>query len=183
MELTRQAAYAIRCVLETTRHERISTAELARRQHIPLGFLTKIVGGLARVGILETRRGAGGGVRLGRPADEITVLEVIEAAQGPVRLNLCIGLPATCEVAHHCPVSRVCDDAQEAVTSAFSVTFADLCADLDRAELAGPHPEPEDLAPAENDGEPDAALLAALDEEAFREPVVVANGHRGSWER
>jgi Rrf2 family transcriptional regulator, iron-sulfur cluster assembly transcription factor len=133
MELTRQAAYAIRCVLETARHERISTAELAKRQHIPLGFLSKIVGGLARAGILETRRGAGGGVMLGRPADTITVLQVIEAAQGPVRLNLCIGFPASCEVAHHCPVSRVCDDAQAAVMSAFSVSFAELCADLDRA--------------------------------------------------
>jgi Rrf2 family protein len=178
MELTRQAAYAIRCVLETTRHERISTAELARRQHIPLGFLTKIVGGLARAGILETRRGAGGGVRLGRPADAITVLEVIEASQGPVRLNLCIGFPATCEVAHHCPVSRVCDDAQEAVTAAFSVTFADLCADLDRPDLglAGSDEGPGPLVghgPGEvGDREPVVA------EVGDREPVVAANGHR-----
>jgi Rrf2 family protein len=173
MELTRQAAYAIRCVLETARHERISTAELAQRQRIPLGFLTKIVGGLARAGILETRRGAGGGVRLGRPADTITVLQVIEAAQGPVRLNLCIGFPASCEVAHHCPVSRVCDDAQAAVMTAFSVSFAELCADLDRGAIEraqlGDEPDLPRVDPP--------AVVAAGNGNGHLAPIAVGNGN------
>jgi Rrf2 family protein len=178
MELTRQAAYAIRCVLETARHERISTAELAQRQHIPLGFLTKIVGGLARAGILETRRGAGGGVMLGRPADTITVLQVIEAAQGPIRLNLCIGFPASCEVAHRCPVSRVCDDAQSSVKSAFSVSFAELCADLEPADVDGvPRVEGPDRSDAET-----PPVIAGVKGNGHLGPIVVGNGH-GGWSR
>jgi Rrf2 family protein len=126
MELTRQADYALRCVLETARHERISARELADRQALSPSFVGKIVSALARAGILETHRGASGGVQLGRPADAISVLEVVEAVQGPVRLNRCVRTPPACELADSCALSPVIHAAQDALTTAFSVTVAQV---------------------------------------------------------
>jgi Rrf2 family protein len=128
MELTRQADYALRCVLETARHERISARELAERQHLSPSFVGKIVSALARAGILETRRGAAGGVRLGRPPSSISVLEVIEATQGPLRVNRCVRTPPACSLVEACPVAPVIREAQDALSSALAVSFAELLA-------------------------------------------------------
>ncbi|MFU8839795.1 MAG: RrF2 family transcriptional regulator [Nitriliruptoraceae bacterium] len=135
MELTRQADYAIRCVLETARHERISTREIAARQELSYSFVGKIVSTLARAGILETLRGAAGGVQLGRPPEDITVLDVVQAVQGPIQLNRCVRVPPSCSLVELCPVSPVIRDAQEALAGALSVTF-DVLLERDRRNLA-----------------------------------------------
>jgi Rrf2 family protein len=132
VELTRQADYAIRCVLETARHERISAREIAARQELSPSFVGKIVSTLARAGILATLRGAAGGVRLGRPPEQITVLDVVQAVQGPIQLNRCVRVPPTCALVERCPVSPVIRDAQEALSEALSVTF-DALLERDRA--------------------------------------------------
>jgi Rrf2 family protein len=126
VELTRQADYALRCVLETARHERISARELAERQHLSPSFVGKIVSALARAGILETRRGAAGGVRLGRPPGSISVLEVIEATQGPLWVNRCVRTPPACSLVDRCPLAGVIRDAQDALVDALGVTFDEL---------------------------------------------------------
>ena len=123
MELTRQADYAIRCVLEVARPGRLAAAEIATRQGLSPSFVGKIVGSLARAGILETRRGASGGVQLGRPPRDISILEVVEAVQGPIRLNRCVRVPPACSLVETCPVSPVVRQAQQALVDAFSVTF------------------------------------------------------------
>jgi Rrf2 family protein len=128
VELTRQADYALRCVVEVTRHRRISAAEIARRQQLSPSFVGKIVGTLARAGILETHRGAAGGVQLGRPADAIAVLDIIEAVEGPIRLNRCVRTPPACAIVDHCQLSSVFREAQDALTEALSVTLEELIA-------------------------------------------------------
>jgi Rrf2 family protein len=156
MELTRQADYAIRCVLETARQGRISARVLAERQALSPSFVGKIVSSLARVGILETRRGAAGGVELGRPASAISVLEVVEAVQGPIRLNRCVRTPPACSLVSQCPVAPLFQEAQDALSSAFSVSFAELLS-RDAALRDG------DAAPGERDGGTGDAAGAAAD--------------------
>jgi Rrf2 family protein len=131
VELTRQADYALRLVLETARHPRISARELAARQELSPSFVGKIVSTLARAGILETHRGATGGVELGRDPATIRVLDVIEAVQGPIRLNRCVRTPPNCALIELCPMSPVMREAQDALTSAFSVTL-DVLLERDR---------------------------------------------------
>jgi Rrf2 family protein len=131
VELTRQADYALRLVLETARHPRISARELAARQELSPSFVGKIVSTLARAGILETHRGATGGVELGRDPATIRVLDVIEAVQGPIRLNRCVRTPPNCALIEVCPMSPVMREAQDALTSAFSVTL-DVLLERDR---------------------------------------------------
>src|SRR3990172_2019834 len=92
MQLTRQADYAVRVVLDlSVRPQRQSrTREIARRQRIPPAFLRKIVQTLARAGFVRTVRGADGGVRLVREPAATTLRQVIEAGEGPGRLNRCL---------------------------------------------------------------------------------------------
>jgi Rrf2 family protein len=110
MEITRQADYALRSVLMLSRtngSHRISTAEIARKMKIPPSFLAKIMSQLSVAGLIETARGAHGGVVLARPAEDISMLEVVEAIDGPVTLNACTTDPDKCEFGRDCPIHEV----------------------------------------------------------------------------
>ena len=106
MRLSRHAHYAIRTVLDLAGHPRTTSADIARRQGIPAAYMAKIVQDLGRAGIVRTHRGSHGGVELARPASALTLLDVIEAAEGPLALNLCI-VYGDCPCEQPCPVRAV----------------------------------------------------------------------------
>jgi Rrf2 family transcriptional regulator, iron-sulfur cluster assembly transcription factor len=92
MKLSTNADYAVRAVYELARHEPgevVQTHTIALAQGIPESYLTKVLQQLARAGVVHTLRGNHGGVMLARPAGEISVCEVFEAIEGPVRLRRC----------------------------------------------------------------------------------------------
>jgi Rrf2 family protein len=140
LEITRQADYALRAVLEVSRlpkGERAPTAIIAARQNIPLPFLAKIVSQLAVKGILEATRGASGGVSLARPAENITLREVIEAIDGPITLNRCTRDPDTCELSPGCPIHHIFDETQQLLVERLSSeTFADMVREAEQLERA-----------------------------------------------
>lgn len=116
MQITRQADYAVRAVLYLARlgtTERAATSTVAEEQRIPPSFLAKIISQLSIAGLLHTSRGARGGVTLARDAKDITLLEVIEAIDGPIQLNECVGEDAECTFDGECPLRSVWCDAQE----------------------------------------------------------------------
>jgi Rrf2 family protein len=125
LEVTRQADYALRAVTEIARlpdGERIATAAIAAQQNIPLPFLAKIVSQLVVRGILETVRGASGGVSLARPADTISMKEIIEAIDGPISLNRCTRDPSVCEQMDSCPYCEIFVDAQQELATRLGQT-------------------------------------------------------------
>jgi len=124
--VTREADYAIRCVMEVARHERISAAQVAARQEISPTFLGKIVQSLARAGILATRRGVGGGIALAMPIGSITLLQVIEAVEGPLCLNECLTDPPRCLHSRTCPAFPYLCEAQKSLRSILDVSFAHM---------------------------------------------------------
>ncbi|MBI4769567.1 MAG: Rrf2 family transcriptional regulator [Chloroflexi bacterium] len=130
MEITRQADYAVRTVLDLARlpmGQRVRTGEIAERQRIPPTFLAKIVAQLSVAGLVRTTRGAQGGLTLARPPEEITLLEVVETIDGPVMLNSCASHPEHCPFGASCVVQHVWADVQAAVTDRLrATTFADL---------------------------------------------------------
>jgi Rrf2 family protein len=140
MQITRQADYAVRAVLylaERDQTSRFATSEIARTQRIPVTFLAKIVAQLAAAGILRSTRGAHGGVALGRPADEISLLDIVEAIDGPMLLNECVADPTTCPLGEGCAVHRVwCQAQAELVERLGQTTFAQLAR---RSQLAAEH--------------------------------------------
>jgi len=115
MQITRQADYAVRAVLHVAQlkeNELLATSVIAEDENIPLPFLAKIVSQLSVKGILDAMRGASGGVRLARPAAEISLLEVIEAIDGEISLNRCVINAETCTSTSTCPVHEVWCEAQ-----------------------------------------------------------------------
>lgn len=101
MEISRQADYAIRAILDLARipaGELTQTREIANRQEIPEKYLPTIVRTLARAGLIRTLRGSHGGVSLSRAANEITLRDVVEAIDGPILLNRCHIMPGECSV-------------------------------------------------------------------------------------
>lgn len=131
MQITRQADYAVRAVLYLARNgdQRTATSMIAEKQRIPPSFLAKIVSQLSIAGLLHTSRGARGGVSLARAPQEITLLEVIEAIDGPIQLNECVGDSSACSFDDDCPLRPVWCDAQEQLVNKLKGTnFADMIA-------------------------------------------------------
>jgi Rrf2 family protein len=130
MQITRQADYAVRAVLYLARlgqTERAATSQVAQEQHIPPSFLAKIISQLSIAGLLHTSRGARGGVTLAREAQDITLLEVIEAIDGPILLNECVGESESCTFDGQCPLRPVwCDAQNELVQRLKGTNFAQL---------------------------------------------------------
>jgi len=130
MQITRQADYAVRAVLHLARAgnaERSATSFVAKEQNIPTSFLAKIISQLSIAGLLHTSRGARGGVTLARDAKDITLLEVVEAIDGPIQLNECVGNEGSCTFDGNCPIKPVwCDAQEELVTRLKSTNFADM---------------------------------------------------------
>lgn len=116
MQITRQADYAVRAVLYLTQlgdSKRAATSQIAEEQQIPPSFLAKIVSQLSVAGLLQTSRGARGGVSLAKSPEEISLLEVVEAIDGPILLNVCVtGNGKNCFFGEDCPVAPIWCDAQ-----------------------------------------------------------------------
>ena len=92
---------------------RVSTASISEAETIPLPFLTKVISRLATAGLVTTSRGMGGGVSLARPPEEITLLQVVEAVDGPIVLNHCLLRSGTCEHEPNCAAHDVWAEIQD----------------------------------------------------------------------
>ena len=116
MQITRQADYAVRAVYYLTKlgsDNRAATSQIAEEQHIPPSFLAKIISQLSVAGLLHTSRGARGGVSLARDPQEISLLDVVEAIDGPILLNECVADAGSCTFSSDCPMQPIWCDAQK----------------------------------------------------------------------
>lgn len=131
MQVSRRVDYALRAVIHLANEESVdracSVAEIAARERIPRGFLEKIVQQLIHQGIVKSRRGANGGCTLGRPAEQVTFRHVIEAVEGPISLNVCVGDQPDCFLLGACGMNRVWREGQQLVMGLFErTTIADV---------------------------------------------------------
>ena len=132
MQITRQADYATRAILYLASNrntKRVATSQVAKAQKIPSSFLAKIISQLSIAGLLHTSRGARGGVTLAREPKDITLLEVIEAIDGPIQLNECVGTDGVCTFDEDCPIKSVwCEAQSELVARLKKTDFGQLLA-------------------------------------------------------
>jgi Rrf2 family protein len=87
MRISAKADYAVRAAVElaaASNDRPVKAERIATAQGVPLNFLENILGELRHAGIVRSQRGAEGGFRLARPANEITVADVIRAVEGPL---------------------------------------------------------------------------------------------------
>jgi Rrf2 family protein len=129
MQITRQADYAIRAVRYLAKQgsdQRVATSTVAREMQIPASFLAKIISQLSIAGLLHTSRGARGGVSLARDPKEISVLDVVEAIDGPILLNECVGDKKPCNFESDCLVHPIWQEVQESLVSRLRATRFDV---------------------------------------------------------
>ena len=130
MQITRQADYAMRAIYYLSSLEagtRAATSQIAKEQNIPPSFLAKIISQLAVAGLLYTSRGARGGVSLARDPKEVTMLDVIEAIDGPILLNECVNDAHGCKFDKECPMKTLWSEIQDDLVERLSgTTFADF---------------------------------------------------------
>ena len=128
MQITREADYALRAMLYLAQNEQpqlASTSQIAEVKKIPPSFLAKIISQLSIAGLIHTSRGARGGVSLAREAEDITLLEVVEAIDGPISLNECTNNPESCPFGSDCPLHQIwCETQAELIEKLRKTTFA-----------------------------------------------------------
>ena len=131
MRLTSLADYAVVTMTAAARHAagaRLSATSLSGETGIPLPTVQKLMGHLARAGLLTSARGTGGGFVLARPANAITLAEIIEAIEGPIAMTKCVeGRAEECELEGSCVSKPHLQAANAAVRGALSgVSLASL---------------------------------------------------------
>jgi Rrf2 family protein len=132
LELTHRGSYAIRAVLALARAETgevVPARRIAKDMDIPVRFLPQVLGDLSRAGIVEARLGRAGGYRLSRSASAISLLDVIEAAEGDARRQTCVISGNPCGVGELCDVHDAFSEAQDAILARLrDVSIADIVA-------------------------------------------------------
>jgi Rrf2 family protein len=142
MQVSRKVDYALRAAIHLASDEHrgktCSVAEIAERERIPRQFLEKIIRDLIRRGLVRSHRGPHGGYVLARPAEEVTFRDVIEAVEGPISLNVCVGEHAECFLLGACGMNRVWAEGQRRVMDLFEKT---TIASVRHARPGSPSPE------------------------------------------
>lgn len=130
MQITHQADYAIRTMVYLASHDpnqKVATSQIAKDYQIPPSFLTKIVSQLSIAGLIHTSRGARGGVALARSPEDITILDVLEAIDGPVLMNECVSDSCFCVFKETCKIHNFWCEMRKDVTDRMrSATLAQL---------------------------------------------------------
>ena len=135
MRLTSVTDYGLRTLMRLAGGpERVfTTDEIADEFAISRNHLTKVVGDLAKAGFLATRRGAGGGFRLARPAQTITIGEVVRALEQREPLVECFRIDGgNCVLTPRCRLKRHLAAAREAFLRELDGTTLEDCAYPDR---------------------------------------------------
>ncbi len=147
--LGRRGDYSVRAVLDISNHNgvRRKSREIAEEMDIPSRYLPQILANLVERGLLTAEAGPTGGYLLARPADDITLLDVVEAAEGPIHLDQCVLRGGPCDWETSCPVHVPWTRALTALTDELiRTTFGELT--LQCAEIAtGTYELPADMPP------------------------------------
>ncbi len=129
-KLSRGAEYAIRGLLYLSGQPTGKVSyieEISNAQQIPRAYLAKIFQTLSKKGFVKSYRGPEGGFALTRDPAELTLLEAVEAMEGPIHLNECLIHSGYCEREDMCPIHDVWNQAHEKLMEVLTgTTFAGL---------------------------------------------------------
>jgi Rrf2 family protein len=123
---------------------RVSRTELAAATNCPEEFLSKVLQVLSKAGLVTSHRGNTGGFELPRDRRNVSLLEVVEAVEGPLQLNLCMTSHQACWQQDFCPAHEVWAAAQRAMSSVLQgATIGSLAQKIGAGALvAAPVPAP-----------------------------------------
>lgn len=137
MDITRRCDYACRILRAAFKsgESYVSVADIAEQEDIPYAFARSIQHDLVKGGLIKTVRGARGGLILNCDPADVTMLQVLEAIQGPVSISLCVVDPTCCDRQEGCAYNKVWQGADRLLNAYFSsITLKDVF------ELGSQHP-------------------------------------------
>jgi Rrf2 family protein len=136
MQLTRAADYGVRVMIQLATPAadgRVSLPALAKATGAPESFLSKVLQSLAHAGLISSRRGQAGGFRILPRGRVASMLEVIEAIDGAICLNVCMTPGRSCTRKVHCPAHPVWVEAQRTMQAVLSgAIIAEMAAQASR---------------------------------------------------
>ncbi len=115
MVITRATEYAVRTVIflaQQPKNDIVLKKDICRTQEVTPAFLTKILQPLIKAGIVNSQRGVGGGFLLAKDPSEITMLDILQAEEGQLKLNHCLVDANFCNRDSYCSAHEVWHDAQ-----------------------------------------------------------------------
>lgn len=135
MKLSTKSRYGLRALFDMAYHSGTLPAQIkdiSRRQAISPRYLEQIFQDLKKAGLLKSKRGPQGGYQLARKPHEITVREIIQAAEGEMALVDCAkeerGRKKKCDFDNQCVTQKIWSEATRQLNAYFeSVTLKDLC--------------------------------------------------------
>jgi len=134
MQFSVSIEYAIHGLIYLARtggEKAVLLADIASAVKVPKEYMRKIFQMLTHARLVAGRRGAGGGYRLARQADELTLRQVVEAVEGSLPLYGCLHMRRHCELALSCPVQKAFDEARQKMAETLQgTTIADLTREI-----------------------------------------------------
>ena len=150
IELGRKGDYSVRAVLNLARHYgrgRRKAREIAAEMDIPERYLPQILAQLVHHGLLVATAGPDGGYELSRDPRDVTLIEVVEAAEGEIGTRQCVLRGGPCDWENVCPVHEPWSQAQQAFVRRLQATTFRQLARADAAIEAGERRVAEDAHP------------------------------------
>jgi len=129
MKLSSRGKYGLYAMhyLAVHQHEGPQSLKRIASVGIPRQYLEQLLGKLRRNGLIDSVRGANGGYQIAKPPGEITVLDIIDAMEGPLALSDCISPDTTCSKASQCRVRIVWEKLTESINRELAdVTLRDM---------------------------------------------------------
>ncbi len=130
MSLSTRGRYGVRAMLAMARAKRpLSTVQISRMEDISLPYLEQIFSRLRRGGLVQAKRGAQGGYALARPAEEISVGQIVSVLDGPITFSHCHrpGHEEDCVRREICASRKFWADLENTInTKLFNTTLEDL---------------------------------------------------------
>ncbi len=141
MKLSKKSEYGLRAMLDLVAHAdegAVRLKDLADRNDIPLKFLEQIFLSLRNAGVVRSQVGAHGGYMLSRPAEEITLGEVIRTLDGTIAPVGCVSKiayePCTCPDERACPLRAAMNQVRDAIVAV--VDYTSLADAVSRAKIS-----------------------------------------------
>lgn len=128
--ISQTAEYALRAIVFLAMNSKgaFTTQQISASTKVPPAYLSKVLQALARAGLVQSQRGIGGGFVLSKPADAITIIEVVNSVDPIQRIRTCpLGLDA--HGTNLCALHKRLDEATAVIEQAFAdTTIGDLLA-------------------------------------------------------
>tara|TARA_B100000809_G_scaffold232058_1_gene247660 strand:- start:842 stop:1297 length:456 start_codon:yes stop_codon:yes gene_type:complete len=113
MKLSLQTDFALRTLIYAAfKQERIKISEIAQFFDISKAHIAKVVNLLSRHGYIRSIRGLGGGLELAKPADQISVGEIVRCVEGTTHLLECMSIRNVCAIQHFCNLKNILFEAE-----------------------------------------------------------------------